>query len=247
MLNAGQACLSIQRVYVMRQVADPFVEKLTKIINAHIRVGPGADDGTTMGAITTEAQFKIISGQVQEAVAQGARLVVGGRAAEDSAGRFYLPTLITNVTQDMRIVKDETFGPVIVVVPVDSHAEAVKLANHTRYGLTGSVWTRNKALGIELARQLNVGVASINDHAMSSSAPHLPWGGVNDSGYGRTRGREGLLDMTRVLSLSVERFAPLPREFFWYPYTPLKYNLLRRALAVMYGPTWRERLRALLP
>jgi acyl-CoA reductase-like NAD-dependent aldehyde dehydrogenase len=122
MLNAGQACLSIQRVYVMRQVADQLIEKLAKTINEHIRVGPGADDGTTMGAITTEAQFKIIRGQVQEAVARGARLVVGGRAVEDSAGRFYLPTLVTNVTPDMRIVKDETFGPVIVVIPVDSHA-----------------------------------------------------------------------------------------------------------------------------
>jgi succinate-semialdehyde dehydrogenase/glutarate-semialdehyde dehydrogenase len=117
MLNAGQACLSIQRVYVMRQVADQFVEKLAKAINQHIRVGPGADDGTTMGAITTEAQLKTISGQVQEAVAQGARLAVGGRAVEDSAGRFYLPTVITNVTPDMRIVKDETFGPVIIVSP----------------------------------------------------------------------------------------------------------------------------------
>jgi hypothetical protein len=82
---------------------------------------------------------------------------------------------------------------------------------------------------------------------MSSSVPNLPWGGVNDSGYGRTRGCEGLLDMTRTLSLSVERLRPLPREFFWYPYTSLKYNLLRRVLALLYGPTWRERLRALLP
>ncbi len=247
MLNAGQACLSVQRVYVMRQVADQFVDKLTRVINRHIRVGPGADDSTTMGAITTEAQLKIISSQVQEAVAQGARLVVGGRAVEDSAGRFYLPTVITDVTPDMRIVKDETFGPVLVVSPVDSHAEAVKQANDTRYGLTGSIWTRNKALGIELARQLNVGVASVNDHAVSSSVPNLPWGGVNDSGYGRTRGRDGLLDMTRTLSLSAERFGPLPREFFWYPYTSFKYNLLRRVLTLLYGPTWRERLRALLP
>jgi acyl-CoA reductase-like NAD-dependent aldehyde dehydrogenase len=247
MMNAGQACLSIQRVYVMRQIADLFVEKLAQAINRHIRVGPGADEGTTMGAITTGAQLKIITSQVQEAVDQGARLVVGGHTVEDSAGRFYLPTVITNVTPDMRIAKDETFGPVIIVSPVDSHAEAVQQANDTRYGLTGSVWTRNRALGIELARQLNVGVASINDHALSSSVPNLPWGGVNDSGYGRTRGRDGLLEMTRTLSLSVERFGLLPREFFWYPYTSFKYNLLRRAQTLLYAPTWRERLRALLP
>ena len=180
-------------------------------------------------------------------MAQGARVIAGGRPAEDSQGRFYLPTLITGVTPDMRVVKDETFGPVIPVIPVDSHEEAIRLANDTRYGLTGSVWTRDKAYGVELARRLNVGIASVNDHVMSASVPHMPWGGVNDSGYGRTRGPEGLLDMTVTQSLSVERFKPLPREFFWYPYTPIKYRLLRRVLTLLYGPTWRERLRALLP
>jgi succinate-semialdehyde dehydrogenase/glutarate-semialdehyde dehydrogenase len=92
---------------------------------------------------------------------------------------------------------------------------------------------------------MKVGLASVNDHVMSHSVPNVPWGGVNDSGYGRTRGKEGLLEMTTAQSLSVERLVPLPREFFWYPYSELKYNLLRRAMHLLYGPTWRDRLRAL--
>ncbi len=244
MLNAGQACLSVERVYVMRQVADQFVEKMAKAINEHIRLGPGAAADTTMGAITTDSQIKIIDRQVKEAVAQGAKVLVGGHPVEDKAGRFYLPTLVTDVTPEMSIIKDETFGPVIAVVPVDSEEEALTLANNSPYGLTGSVWTRNKQRGIALARRMKVGNAAVNDHAMSASVPHVPWGGMNDSGYGRTRGHEGLLEMTTTQVISIERFVPLPREFFWYPYTPLKLRLLRRAIQFLYGPTWGERLRA---
>jgi acyl-CoA reductase-like NAD-dependent aldehyde dehydrogenase len=247
MVNAGQACISIERIYVMRSVADQLVEKMAKILNEHVRLGPGEDSGTTMGAITTAAQIKIIDSQVREAVSQGARVIVGGRTVEDSAGRFYLPTLITNVTPDMRIVKDETFGPVIAVVPVDSAEEALRLTNSSSYGLTGSVWTRNRDRGISIARQMNVGNAAVNDHVMSASAPHLPWGGVKDSGYGRTRGEEGLHEMTTTQSLSIERLVPLPREFFWYPYSHTKLGLLRRALRFLYAPTWREKLRAFVP
>jgi succinate-semialdehyde dehydrogenase/glutarate-semialdehyde dehydrogenase len=247
MINAGQVCASIERIYVMRPVADKLVEKMAKVINDHVRLGPGESSGSTMGAITTDAQLKIINSQVQEAVTQGARVVVGGHTAEDKGGRFYVPTLITDVTPDMRVVKDETFGPVIAVVPVDGEEEALKLANASSYGLTGSVWTRNRARGVALARRMQVGTASVNDHLMSASVPNMPWGGVKDSGFGRTRGREGLLEMTTSQSLSIERLAPLPREFFWYPYKPIKSNLLRRVLRLLYAPSWGERLRALLP
>src|SRR5258708_28897509 len=148
-----------------------------------------------MGAITTPAQLTIIDNQVREAVEQGARIVTGGRVVEDRAGRFYLPTIITNVTPDMRVVKEETFGPVIVVVPVETDDEALALANATTFGLTGSVWTRDARRGMALARRLRVGHATVNDHVLSASTPNLPWGGVGDSGYGGTPGRERLADM----------------------------------------------------
>ncbi len=247
MVNAGQACLSIERVYVMRPVADSLVDKMAQVIQEYVHIGAGADERTTTGAITNESQIRIIESQVKEAVAQGAKVVTGGAREQNTPGRFYLPTILTDVRPEMRVVKDETFGPVLVVVPVDSEDEAIRLANDTPYGLTGSVWTRNKARGLAVARRLNVGNAGVNDHIMSASMPQLPWGGVNDSGYGRTRSTEGLLEMVKTQSLSVERLVPLPREFFWYPYTPTKQSLMRRVIRLLYGPTWGERLRALLP
>jgi acyl-CoA reductase-like NAD-dependent aldehyde dehydrogenase len=244
MLNAGQACLSVERIYVRREVADELVQKMAAIMKAQVRIAVDHDD-PTMGAIITPAQLNIIDSQVKEAVEQGARVIIGGHTVEDTNGRFYMPTLLTDVKHDMRVVRDETFGPVIVVVPVDSDEEAVRFANETTFGLTGSVWTRNRARGIALAQQLRVGHASVNDHIMSASTPQVPWGGVGDSGYGRTRGSEGLLDMTYTQAISIERFAPIPREFFWYPYTPLKLDLIRRTMGLLYAPTWGEKLRAL--
>ena len=245
MFNAGQMCVSIERIYVRREVADQLVEKMAKVMQDHLRVGPGDQIENSIGAITTPAQMEIISRHIREAVEHGARVVVGGRAVEDSSGRFYLPTLLTDVTPEMRVMKDETFGPVLVVVPVASDEEAISLANNTSFGLTGSVWTRNRDRGLALGRRMRVGHAGLNDHVISASAPNLPWGGVGDSGYGRTRGKEGLIDMTFAQVVSAERFAPLPREVFWYPYTPLKITLIRRAIKFMYAPTLRDRLHAL--
>jgi acyl-CoA reductase-like NAD-dependent aldehyde dehydrogenase len=245
LFNAGQMCVSIERVYVRREVANRLVEKMAKIMDDHVRVGPGEHHETTMGSIITPAQLEIIDRHIREAVDQGAQVIVGGHNVEDSAGRFYVPTLITNVKPDMAVLKDETFGPVIAVVPVDSDEEALTLANASSFGLTGSVWTRNRVRGIALARRMRVGNAGVNDHVMSSAAPNVPWGGVGDSGYGRTRGAEGLLDMTYAQSMSIERIRTLPREFFWYPYSALKLKLLRRAIHVMYAPGLFAKLRAL--
>jgi len=252
MFNAGQACLSVERIYAMRSIAEPLVEKMAQVVRESMHLGAGADPQTTVGAITNEAQIKIIESQVQEAVAQGARVVTGGQRLQNGhnghsrRGRFYTPTILTQVTPEMRVVKDETFGPVIVVVPVDSAEEALRQANDTRYGLTGSVWTRDRARGLALARQMRVGNAGVNDHIVSASMPHLPWGGVGDSGYGRTRGMEGLREMMTTQALSVDRLT-LPNELFWYPYSARKMTLMRRIMQLLYGETLIDRLRAVLP
>jgi acyl-CoA reductase-like NAD-dependent aldehyde dehydrogenase len=241
MHNAGQACLSIERIYVERGIADTLVEKMLGLIAAHIHVD--GSDRRTLGAINNDAQMKIIEGQVREAVEQGARLICGGKRIEGT-GRFYEPTLITDVTPEMRILKEETFGPVIVITPVDNAEEAIHLANDTRFGLTASVWTSNERRGLEIARRLVAGNVGVNDHIISASVPSLPWGGVGDSGYGRQRGSEGLLDMVWPQALSTDRIS-LPREPYWFPHTEFKHQFFRRALRLLYADSFWGRIRAI--
>lgn len=241
MHNAGQACLSIERIYVEHSVADTLTEKMRRLITDNIHADGG--DMRTLGAINNDAQMKIIEGQVREAVQQGARLVCGGKRIE-SEGRFYEPTLLTDVTPEMRVVADETFGPVIVIIPVDNAEEAIRLANDTRFGLTASVWTQNKQRGMDIARRLVAGNVGVNDHIISASVPSLPWGGVGDSGYGRERGSEGLLDMVWPQGLSTDRL-PLPREPYWFPHTEFKHRFFKRVLRFLYADSFMGRIRAL--
>ncbi|RMF53912.1 MAG: aldehyde dehydrogenase family protein [Chloroflexota bacterium] len=245
LFNAGQACLSIERVYVMRAVAEPLMQTMAAAIEKFVAVGAGEAPQVSMGVLTTQAQLEIVDRQVREALAQGARLICGGKILEGHNGRAYAPTIITDVTPEMRLMREETFGPIIAVVPIDRPEEGVQAINALSYGLTCSVWTRNRARGLALLEQVEVGHASLNDHIITASVPQAPWGGVKNSGYGRSRGVEGLYDMTYAKVYSAERFAPLPRELFWYPYTPFKYNLLRRFISVYYATSWRERLAAL--
>ncbi|CAG1012110.1 MAG: aldehyde dehydrogenase family protein [Anaerolinea sp.] len=244
--NAGQACLSIEQVYVARSVMEPFIKIMTEVIEREIKVGPGEAPGVTMGAISTQLQMDVIEGQLADAVAKGAQVIAGGKRLEGGNGRLFPPTLLTKVNPDMKIMRDETFGPILVIIPFDRDDEAVSMSNASPYGLTASVWTRNRARGLAMIDQLEVGHAAVNDHIMSASIPYLPWGGTKDSGYGASRGKEGLIEMTRAQSFSIERFAPLHTEVLWYPYTPQKYNLLRRALRALYAPTIAEKIRLLI-
>jgi len=172
--------------------------------------------------------------------------VIGGRVIENGGGRFYDPTVLTNLKPEMRVLTDETFGPVVSIVPVDSEEEAVRLANGTGYGLLGSVWTRDRARGLRIARQLKAGHAGVNDHIISANLPALPWGGVGETGYGRTRGKEGLLEMTTTQGISFDLIPVSVSEMLiWYPHTPQKHNLLTRIIAFMQGPTLKEQIKAL--
>ncbi|MBX3081476.1 MAG: aldehyde dehydrogenase family protein [Anaerolineae bacterium] len=245
MANAGQACASVERVYVMRSVMDSFVQKLAKEITEHVRVRT-QDGSLCLAPMTTAMQLKIVESQVQEALAQGAQAVIGGRVIENGGGRFYEPTILTDLKPAMRVLTDETFGPVVSIVPVDSEEEAVQLANGTGYGLLGSVWTRDRARGLRIARQLKAGHAGVNDHIISANLPALPWGGVGETGYGRTRGKEGLLEMTTTQGISVDLVPiSISEMLIWYPHTQLKQNLLMRIIAFMQGPTIKEQIKAL--
>lgn len=243
--NAGQTCASVERVYADRRIADRLITAMKHVVEQYVQPPDGAP--ASLAALTTPAQRKVVESQVQEAVAAGAEVVTGGRWAADGSP-FFMPTILTNVTPEMRICQEETFGPVILVVPVKDAAEAVRLSNASTFGLTASIWTEDRDYGLWLAERLQTGTVSINEHLLVSGVAEMPWGGVKESGYGRTQGAEGLLGMTYSQVVTVDRFR-LPRalELFWYPYTPFKRALIRRGIHALYGPTWRDRLRALLP
>ncbi|GAB4551618.1 MAG: succinic semialdehyde dehydrogenase [Anaerolineae bacterium] len=249
MMNAGQACLSIERVYALRPIAEALMQKMKAAIEKYVYVGPGEHPETTMGALTTEAQVKIVEMQVDEAVAQGARLICGGKRLQKDNHRYYAPTILTDVTPQMRLMREETFGPVVAVIPVDSDEEAVRATNDSQYGLTASIWTSDQARGLRIAKQIDAGHVGLNDHLLSASIPHLPWGGVKHTGYGRSRGIDGLYDMTYPKNFSVERFSNATSQLgqlYRYPYTPQKFNLIRWFVKVWYAPNWRERFKALV-
>jgi len=244
MFNAGQTCASVERVLVQRRVADRFVAEMRRVVDRYLDCALDTP-APALGAISTPAQIEIVDAHVTEALRQGARAVTGGRRL-NCAGRFFAPTILTDVTPDMRVFNEETFGPVIAVMTFGDEAEAIRIANAGPFGLTASVWTRNRARGLRIARQLEAGTVSVNEHMISTGLPEAPWGGVKASGYGRTRGAEGLLEMTYAQVVTTDRI-PVGSGLFQYPYTPLKRALMQRAIHLLYGPTWRDRLRAFLP
>lgn len=244
--NAGQTCISVERCYVARPVYEAFLKKLTEKAEQFIRVGPGEAPGTTMGTLTTDAQYKIVDSQVREAVEQGAKVIYGGGPAETPSGRGYLPTIIINVTPEMRLMKDETFGPVLPVIPFDTDEEAIRMVNNSPYGIAASVWTRNRGRGLQIANLIDAGHVSINDHILSHAVPQTPWVGVKDSGSGHSHTVEGIQEMTYPKSFSAPLLGSLPRELVWYPYTMTKYKFLRRVIRFGYAPTLIERIKGLL-
>ena len=197
--NAGQACISVERVYVADAVHDRFVGLVTDHVRA-LKVG--GDDGH-LGAMTSPAQVAIVKDHLQDAVARGAKVVTGGPDA--ISGSYIQPTVLTNVDHKMKVMSDETFGPVIPIQRVGSLDEAVRLANDTTFGLGSSVFAGKSARTI--ASKLRAGMTSINSVMAFAGIPTLPFGGVGDSGFGRIHGEEGIREFTRVKSTAEHAFA----------------------------------------
>jgi len=223
--NAGQTCISVERVYVARPLYEAFLARVTELVGAlRVGVGPNAD----VGPIVSPAQVRILEEHVRDAVARGARVLVGGRRAEEGS-RVFLPTVLVDVTDDMKVMREETFGPLLPVVPVQDEEEAVRRANESPYGLFASVWTGNARRGARIARRLRAGGVSVNDVLCHYGVAGLPLGGVGDSGFGRRRGLDALDEMSRTRTLLSDR-AGLRREPWWFPYTPRSSALVRSIL-----------------
>jgi acyl-CoA reductase-like NAD-dependent aldehyde dehydrogenase len=237
----GQACISVERVYVEEPVYDEFLQKVvTKTAALRLGMDVKHDFSCDVGSLATEQQQAIVSHHVEDAVAKGAKALTGGKARED--GFFYEPTVLVDVDHDMDCMREETFGPTLPVMKVRDAAEAIEKANDSRFGLSGSIWTRDKAKAMALARQMNTGSVTINNVLTSVFQFGLPFGGWNDSGVGaRSGGAAGIRKYCQAKSIVAERVT-MKKEAMWYPYSRRKGKIVAAAGRFLSARDWRRRL-----
>jgi acyl-CoA reductase-like NAD-dependent aldehyde dehydrogenase len=215
-VNAGQACLSVERCYVHHSLYESFASACAEKTK-QLRVGNGIDVHTDVGPMIRERQVRIVEAHVEDAKARGARVLAGGRRLPDLGANFYAPTVLADVTHDMRIMREETFGPVLPIMACSDDDEAVRTANDSEYGLAASVWTRDAKRGERLARRIHAGTVMVNDVVSCFGISEAPHGGVKASGVGRTHGRFGLDEMVRVKYLDMDRM-PGMKKVWWHGY-----------------------------
>src|SRR5580658_7713708 len=243
-MNTGQACLSVERCYVHRSLYDAFLEacvRKTKLL----RMGNGLDPHTDVGPLIRELQVRNVEAQIEDARLHGARVLIGGSRLPELGPNFYAPTLLSEVTHAMQIMREETFGPVLPVMPFDTDDEAIRLANDSDFGLAASVWTRNRTRGESLARRIQAGTVMVNDAIACFGISEAPHGGTKASGLGRTHGIFGLEEMVRIKHVDSDRL-PEVKQVWWYGYGQGFTEQMEGFLDLMFAPSLRQKLRGAL-
>lgn len=243
-MNAGQACLSVERCYVHRSLYKPFSEACARKA-AQLRIGNGMDPEIDVGPLIHERQLRNVEAHVEDARLHGARVLTGGTRRRDLGPNFYAPTVLADVTHEMRIMREETFGPVLPIMPFDTDDEAVRLANDSDYGLSASVWTRDRVRGTALARHIHAGTVMVNDAVSCFGVSEAPHGGVKASGIGRTHGIFGLEEMVRIKYLDSDRL-PAMKKIWWYGYGESFTRQIEGFVDLMFARSWSKRLRGAL-
>jgi acyl-CoA reductase-like NAD-dependent aldehyde dehydrogenase len=242
MFNCGQACVSVERVYVEALVYDEFVRLVTEKVSA---LRQGQDDHgyhPDVDALANAAQLAIVERHVNDALAMGARAVVGG-ARSELGGTFFEPTVLVDVDHTLELMREESFGPVLPVMKVADAEEGIRLANDSRYGLSATVWTGDAARGREIASRLEVGAVNINDAFTNIFTFPVPHSGWKQSGTGsRLGGAAGMRKYCRAQAVTETRIAP-SAELLWYPYSAGKGRVAGRILRFLTARDVRRRLR----
>ena len=231
--NAGQTCSGIERVYVHKDVADEFVEGVVRETE-RLTVGDPREWTTEIGPMVSDDQAKIVTELVDDAVKSGAAKLTGGPTkVKGMKGSFIAPVVLTGVTHEMRIMKEEIFGPVLPIVTVDSEQEAIELANDSQFGLGASIWTKDRAKGERMSHQIQSGMVWTNDHSFSHGACVCAWGGVKDSGLGRSHSKFGFYECVTIKQLAWE--PGWTRDMWWQPYDRKLADAIRSSAQLLYS------------
>jgi succinate-semialdehyde dehydrogenase/glutarate-semialdehyde dehydrogenase len=230
-INTGQCCCGTERVYVVEEVADAFIQK---VVERTSRLRQGDCGEFDVGSLFLQRQIEIVEEHVEDAIAKGATVRAGGRRNPEFDGLYYEPTVLVDVTHDMKIMRAETFGPVLPIMRVRDEEEAIARANDTHYGLSASVWTRDKEKGFEIAQRIESGSVCVNDMAMSYAVAEAPFGGRRQSGIGQVNGEVGLKSYCSAQPVLIDRFGG-KRAAGTYPYSFAKDARAQKLIRFLYG------------
>ena len=214
--NCGQVCLSVERLFVEQILAEKFtalcVEKTKKL-----RLGSGSDRETDVGPLIRPQHVQRMSDLVHDAVSRGAKVLCGGNSRPDLGPNFFEPTVIASVDSSMKLFQEETFGPILAIQVVKDAKEAISRANDSPFALAASIWTKSKSRGMAMAAEMRAGAVMVNDAISYFGIAEAPHGGCGASGWGRTHGKEGLLEMVRMKYIDVDHL-PRREKPWWYRY-----------------------------
>jgi succinate-semialdehyde dehydrogenase/glutarate-semialdehyde dehydrogenase len=232
--NCGQSCGGVERIYVHRAVYGHFMELLKTKVEA-LRIGMDLEYKVDLGAMTTQRQMETVRRHLDEALAKGAVVYAQAQPPAGAEGNFLPATVLSEVTHEMAVMREETFGPVLGILKVANMDEAVDLANDSELGLTGSVWSKRHGDARRLARRIKAGAITINDHLMSHGLAETPWGGFKESGIGRTHGKLGFDEMTEPQVIVDDIMPCLRKNMWWHPHGPEVYAGLKGIIDMLYG------------
>ncbi|MFD4406910.1 aldehyde dehydrogenase family protein [Nocardia sp. NPDC058499] len=236
MFNTGQVCVGVERIYVVDSIADEFIEQVRKRA-AEVTYGPSGKD---VGPLFWDRQLEIVEKHVEDARSKGASILLGGES-DTTEGVFFKPTVVVDVTHDMDIMQQETFGPIVAIMRVRDEEEAVRMANDCQYGLSGSVFTKDKDKVVRLAKQLKTGSVVQNDASVIYGVAEAPFGGRKDSGMGQVNGRDALRSFVHPQPVLLDRWG-LKKENIWYPYSEATAATLEKTIGTLFGNKFIRRL-----
>jgi succinate-semialdehyde dehydrogenase/glutarate-semialdehyde dehydrogenase len=231
--NSGQVCASVERVYAVDSIHDDLVSRVAARAKQLRQGDASADANVDIGAMAWDQQVAHVESIVKSAVAHGAKLEAGG-SRSPGPGLFFQPTVLSSCTQDMDVMRKEIFGPVLPIMRVRDEEEAIRHANDSHLGLLAYVFTRDRERGKRIAERIEAGTVMINDVLNTYACPETPWGGVKQSGIGRTHSVHGLRDLCETRHVNHDRLT-FSRELWWYPYKDSTFRALLRGAKLLFG------------